>query len=349
MVETNRLSLSGIVFLIVILIIYPSCLSGTGNPKPTPVPTVPPRVLGDTNNFPWQESWRNKAQLSRDYQNVRNLITTGTGVLYMDYADDSLLKFAEANDGKLRWSVDLDGRIDSIVTNGDLVYVVGRAGQIVEAYDLQTGNFAWKSNETLPSHRAYFLQLYGKNLFAYEWINLIYIFNSETGEFVDKIQVPDIAEEFLLYLENEDWLLSKNEQVMFVKEGEIVWQTSLKGPPQKFPYIDNDMLIVRFDNDRAVFDGLAGLDLITGELIWQRADEFYSNFVIHNDLLYVVSKEAKILVLDPKSGQTVGYAELLPNNVSTIYPISAIAVNEDMLYVYFRDSWELIAFERVNE
>ena len=109
------------------------------------------------------------------------------------------------------------------------------------------------------------------------------------------------------------------------------------------------MLILRFDNDRAVFGGLAGLDLMTGELMWQRVDEFYSNFVIEGNLIYVVSKEAKILILNSKSGETIGFAELLPNEVSEIHPVSAIAVNDNMLYVYFIDNNELIAFEKVND
>ena len=97
-----------------------------------------------------------------------------------------------------------------------------------------------------------------------------------------------------------------------------------------------------------MFDGLAGLDLTTGDLIWDRPGEFYSNFVVVDDLLYVISKEAKILILYPKSGQTVGSAELLPNNVDTIHPISAISVNDNMLYVYFPDSKEMISFKKEN-
>ncbi len=291
-------------------------------------------IVGNKENFPWRESWRKETHMTRYYQNVRNLVAVKDGVIFMNSSYGDWLTVAEAGNGDLRWRVDVGGSINSTVTDGNLVYVAGRAGQIVDAYNLQTGDLAWKLKQPLPSHRGYYLRLHNKHLFAYESRNLIYIFNPNTGDLIDKIQVPDIAEEFLLYLENDDWLLSKNKQVMLVKEEEIVWQTNLDGSPQKFPHIDDNMLIVRLDNDRSGFDGLAGLNLTTGEMVWQRVDEFYSNFVIANEMLYVVSKEAKILILDPKSGQTIGFTELLPSEVSTIHPVSAIAVNNNMLYLH---------------
>lgn len=347
---TGKSSLGLLIFLIVVtLFICPGYLSGTGNPTSTPLPTVPPRIVGDKENFPWHEAWRKETHMTRYYQNVRNLVAVKDVVIFMNSSYGDWLTVAEAGNGALRWRVDVGGSIDSIVTDGNVVYTVGNPIQGVTARNLQTGDLVWKSNYILPGHRGYSLRLHNKHLYAYESRNLIYIFDPKTGDLIDKIQVPGIAEEFLLYLENDDWLLSKNKQVMLVKEGEIVWQMSLDGPPQKFPYVYDNMLIVRLDNDRSGFDGLAGLDFITGKVMWQRVDEFYSNFVIDNGLIYVVSKEAKILILDPKNGQTLGFAELLPNEVSIIHPVSAIAVNENMLYVYFIDNKELIAFKKVND
>ncbi len=110
----------------------------------------------------------------------------------------------------------------------------------------------------------------------------------------------------------------------------------------------NGILIVKFNDYNVAFYDLAGINLKTGEILWRRPNEFYSNFVIANDLLYVISKESKIVILAPQTGETVGFAELLPREVDTTYWISAIAVNESMLYIHFFDSGELIAFERIN-
>jgi outer membrane protein assembly factor BamB len=297
-----------------------------------------------THDFPWQESWRLPMLLLGNYQNVRNLIAIKNGAVFMD---GWWLKFVYADDGDLQWAVKMEGPIDSIITDEKAVYVVGNT---VGRYDLQTGKPVWKSKMTLPGHTGYSLQLQDNNLYVYEDIDLVFIFDTEKGELLKKTQTPRIGQKpvSLLQLENEGWLQSDGKQIMLVRNQEVLWQTKLKGLPQKFPVLYQDVLIVRFENDRTVFDGLAGLDLTNGNLIWERPGEFYSNFVVVDNLLYVISKEAKILILDPKSGQTVGSAELLPNNVDTIHPISAISVNNNMMYVHFTDSQEVIAFKKEN-
>ncbi len=56
-----------------------------------------------------------------------------------------------------------------------------------------------------------------------------------------------------------------------------------------------------------------------------------------------------MLVINPENGQTVGQAEFSPDTVDIAHPISAIAADREMLYVYFGDSQELIAFEKTND
>jgi outer membrane protein assembly factor BamB len=322
-----------------------SSISSSFTGYPTPTPSFPARTVKAMHDFPWQESWHLPMLLLSFEQNMRNLIAVKNGVVHMD---GNWLKFVDADQGNQKWAVKLEGRIDSMVTDGRIVYVVGKAGQIVEGYNLQTGELAWKANTTLPGHTGYYLQLQDNNLYAYEAIDLVYVFDTESGELVNKLRVPGIGQKpfTLLQLENKDWLQSDGKQIILTRNEEVIWRTNLAGPPQKFPQIYDDMLIVRFENDRTVFGGLVGLDLTTGKLVWEHPGEFYSNFVIADNLLYVISKEAEILLLDPKTGQTVGVAELLPSSVDTFHPISAISVNESMLYVYFTDSQELIAFKR---
>jgi outer membrane protein assembly factor BamB len=286
-------------------------------------------------------------RLINEYENVRNMIAIPEGVVFMD---GSWLKFADAGRGDLQWTEELDGWVDSIVADENRVYVATKAGPAIEAYDLQTGTLTWKSEVMLPDHTGYYLRLQDKGLYAYELWGLTYIFDPQTGKLVDKLRISSIgAKPFsLLQLENKDWLQSDGKQIMLVREDEVIWRMGLDGPPQKFPQIYDDMLIIRFNDDKTGFGSLVGLDLKTGTLVWQRRSEFYSNSIIVDNLLYIISKEATILMIDPKNGRTVGFAELLPNSVDTFHPISAIAVNEKMLYVYFFDSQELIAFERID-
>jgi outer membrane protein assembly factor BamB len=286
---------------------------------------------------------------------VRNLITTDGGVIFTDNPTgrEDVLKLVSANDGSQQWAIELDGWIDSIVRDENLVYVVGNAGRVLEAYHLWTGDLAWKSKLILPDHSGYNQRLQGSQLQIYSSRerDLIYIIDPSTGDLADTIRISPISQESaaLLKLENGDTLQANQTQLMLVRNGTVVWQTNLEGAPQKFPSVVGNMLVVRFKNDRTVFDGLAGLDLATGRLIWQRPAEFLSNFAVANDLLYIVSKEASVFIIDPQTGKTIGEIETLPKTINTFYPISAVAVNDHMLYVYFFDSQELIAFERMAD
>jgi outer membrane protein assembly factor BamB len=180
-------------------------------------------------------------------------------------------------------------------------------------------------------------------------INSVYIVDKNTGKLIRKVQAPKIGQQsFPLLMLNEDrWLLRDETKIILLENQTVAWETTLYGISQKFPEIYKDILIVRTNNPKfTLFGGLAAVELKTGKLLWQRNSEFYSNFIIHDNRIYVISKEAAILILDPPTGQTIGYAQLVPSDIDITYPIGAIAAYDDMLYVYFYDSRELIAFGR---
>lgn len=337
-----------------------SAISQAGvTPTTTPSP-IPPRTLGTSYNFPWQERWRIVTHLFGFYHNVRNLIAVKDGVIFTDNLTGRAdwLKFVNANNGNLQWAVEFDSVIDSITADENLVYVGGyhvngKPGQSIGAYDLKTGELIWKSDTPLPDHTGYVLQLQAKNLYAYAYPpNLTYIFDTRTGKLVDQVSVLGIGEKsfLLLQLNNKDALYSSEDELLVMsRDDKVVWRTDLDVYLlQKLPDIYEQMLVIRFEEPNTLFDSLAGVELNTGKIIWRRSGEFYSNFVIVDNLLYVISKKAEILVLDPNKGQTISRAELLPNKVDMIHPVSAVAANEEMLYVYFLDSEELIAFEKVR-
>lgn len=336
---------------VLLLFFLLSCNTSVGEnkvPTPTPTPLAHTRVSKNTYNFPWQERWRLSIRLINEYQNVRNLIAVQKGVILMDGA---WLKFISADQGELQWAIEIEGWVDSIIADQSLVYITGRAGRILEARELQTGNLIWESTVNLPDHTAYYLRLQDQKLYAYDLWSLVYVFDRESGELIADLHAPSTASKpfSLLFLGNKDWLQAEDQQVMLIQDEQLIWQTSLEGLPQKFPQIYNNIIVIRFKDDKTVFGSLVGLDITNGNLIWQRKAEFYSNFILREDLLYVITKDADIELLDPKTGQTVGFADLQPNNVDTFHPISGIAADEDMLYIYFADSQELITFERVRD
>lgn len=361
-VNQNKTLIKGLLCCGILVLLISSCFASPCPPEdlarsPTVTPSIPSRTLRSQHDFPWKESWRLETHLFDAYQNIRNLIAVGEGVVLTDNptltGEGDWLKFVNAVDGSLRWAIRINGNVESMDSDENLVYTVGwqNCQIIVAAYKLQTGELVWKSEITLPGHTGYTIQTREKGVYVYAYPgNQIYIFNAESGKLINQVKAGFSENSFVLFqLENEDVLQSKDKLLMLTKGNKVVWQTYLSAFPEKLPKIYGNIFIVKFqETDVPTFRGLAGVNLSTGEIIWGRPGEFYSNFVITDNLLYVVSKEAKIVILNPKSGQTIGTAELLPNKVDTTHPISAIAVSKNMLYVYLFDSQELIAFEKLN-
>lgn len=324
-----------------------SCIEAP--PTPTPKPFHPHREVRHTENFSWQERWRmDMYSYLGDLSNTRSLTATSDGIAIMN---GSTLTFIEASTGNLRWAVHC-GSVDMLGNDEEKIYAVGDAGQKVEAYDLQTGQLVWKAQVNLPDHNGYDLQLQKEGLYVYQssQAKTIHVFDKQTGVYVNTIPFWDIGGEYkakLLQLNKEEWLQAKDKEVVFMRSGNIIWQTNVDGISRKFPWLYDNLFIVHIEDNIAF--GLAALDQATGQLIWRRSGEFLSNFVIVDGLIYILSKKSDILVIDPKTGQTVGRAEIWPNTIDETHPFSGIAANEAMLYAYFYDSRELIAFERISQ
>lgn len=342
---TDRLKLMAV---LLITVFYTGCTVSEGTSLPTPTPLTPSRTVENVHNFEWDKCWQSTENLFSAFDNIRNLIAINDGILLPGEPNGEQLRYISTT-GDLQWSVDLKTQIMYIAADENLVYVTGLPRRTIKAYDTQTGNLAWEFPQVLPDHRGYRPRLQENDLYIYDTINSVYIVDKDTGKLSRKVQFPEIGRpSFPLLMLNEDrWLLRDETKIILLENQTVAWETTLFGEPQIFPEIYKDVLIVRTNNPKfTLFGGLAAVDLETGELIWQRNSEFYSNFIIHDDRIYVVSKEAAILILDPTTGQTVGYAKLVPSNIDINYPIGAIAANDDMLYVYFYDSRELIAFGR---
>jgi outer membrane protein assembly factor BamB len=316
-------------------------------PLPTPTPLTPSRTVEEVHNFEWYKCWRSTENLDSAFDNIRNLIAVKNGVLLPGEPEGEQLRYISTT-GNLQWSVNLKTMIMSIATDENMIYVTGLPKRTIKAYNMQTGQLAWKYPNFLPDHKGYDPRLQENDLYVYETIDSVYIVDKNTGNLIKKVQVPKIGQQSIpLLMFNEDrWLLRNESKIILLENQAVTWETTLSGMPQKFPEFYKDIIIVRTNPNFTSIGGLAAVDLKTGELIWQRKNEFYSNFIIYDDKIYVISKEAAILILDPTTGQTIGYAKLTPSSIGMQYPIGAIAAYDDMLYVYFSDSRELTAFGR---
>jgi outer membrane protein assembly factor BamB len=290
-------------------------------------------------------------------QNDRNIVVAGEGVIFVHNptatGSDDWLRYASAEDGKLRWEVQFKGNVNSMVVDKDRVYTVGlQKTHRVTAYDLKTGTLIWVSEANLPGHTGYYIRFQAKKLYVYSSASEIYVFDPESGDLLDTYNAAlNHGSIVLLQLDNGNALQYDNKNLLLTMNKEILWQTEHQAfVLYKFPRVYDNLVIIQFEERTGIFDGIMAVNLNTGEIIWRRSGEFSSNFIIIDDLLYVISGDAKILTLDPSNGKTLGFLQVLPANVANqTHRNTGIAGNSDMLYVYFEDSQELIAFGKKRE
>lgn len=349
------------VFLLVLGLNLVACIpvpSTSGTPEATATITSP-RHLGRTYNFTWQEKWR-LFPIDLDYntgENMRNLVATQDGLVISNHPDwrgNVELKYVGADGGERKWAIDVDGEFMSICTDGHLLYTIGYQDRevVLVAYNLETGKQVWKSKTFFPDHRGYTLILQNEDLYVYTSGKQrpIYQFDSKTGELVETINTEGHDGWTLLKSGDETiWYRSDTNQLVLSQPGKIVWEIEIEeeGVGQ-FPLIYQGILLVKLGEAGQTIDDVAAIDLKTGRIIWHHSGEAYSNLILEDGLLYVISASVTILVLDPETGEIVGWGELIPYNINPRQPMSAIAVKNDMMYVYLIDSREVVTFEKIN-
>jgi outer membrane protein assembly factor BamB len=351
--------------ILIVAIIGCGSISDLESPQSSPTivitPSIPPRRVGWTNDFPWQEKWHLPIWLddNTNYRsNIRNLIAFEEGLIFVDNPLNNSQNFGlklVTSERDVYWMTELNGTVDSIVSDGNIVYAIGYLDRQIQAiaYDRQTAKLIWQSKIFLPDHRGYDLLLRGQSLYAYSSISTdpVYRFDIQTGELVERLSFSGLKEDaFVVFqFDNQDLLQEANEQLMLTRGEQVIWQTPLSPVVFRFPELYHNLLIVKFEERKHPFQSLAGIDKTTGEIVWHRSNIARSNFVVVDDVLYLVNQAAKIMALDPKNGETLGWVEVLPLPTDLSYTDAAITVYEDSLYVYFRDSLELIAFQKIND
>ena len=68
-----------------------------------------------------------------------------------------------------------------------------------------------------------------------------------------------------------------------------------------------------------------------------------SNFVVANDSLYGIDLDARLVQRDIETGEELGYIQFTPERVDTSTNRYRVAVDGEMVFVFFSDSQELIA------
>jgi outer membrane protein assembly factor BamB len=115
------------------------------------------------------------------------------------------------------------------------------------------------------------------------------------------------------------------------------------------PILNNSVVFVRTGHVRGT---VYALDGETGRIIWEKEDAV-SNVAVSNSIAFYVTIDGEVMAIDAQTGETMGRLkfnteELVDINTSDNPPYYVEAV-DDMVFVYFGDTWQLFAFRFSQE
>ncbi len=318
-------------------------------------PLISPRTVTDV-NLPFHEQWRRSNLLLFNTEADR-LYVYGDQLIFVSYEDDGMTKRLEvlnAKTGILLWKTEpLPFSANSLAADEQRLYLALSAKIIV--YDLLTGEILWE-DALLGGRTTYWVYPMGNTLLVYseedvslegEEEQVIRKYDSQSGLLggIDRINIQ----------QKNSSLLLKTLIFDYWTDGEALWAINNEVNQEQWKIeIDNRVeytpLLVdsKFIFASGIFSDVIAIDNTSGRQVWKYRDKIVSDLTAKHGTIYVVRTDAAIVGIDSETGEEAGYIGIEPRvtETSTRSHSYLIAVSEDMLFVYYGDSQELIAFSR---
>ncbi len=127
------------------------------------------------------------------------------------------------------------------------------------------------------------------------------------------------------------------------------WEESFKGQIRFRPILNDNRVFVRTNY---VVGPIYALDAVTGHTLWGKED-VVSNVAVSNSTAFYVTIDGEVMAVDAQTGETVGRLKFnaeelvdIDTSDNTHYYVEAV---DDMMFVYFGDTWQLFAFRFSQE
>jgi outer membrane protein assembly factor BamB len=264
------------------------------------------------------------------------------------------LKALNAKTGTVLWETEpLPFYANSLAIDAQRVYLALSSKIIV--YNLSTGEVLWE-DALLGGRTAYWVYPMGDALLIYseedvssqgDEEQIIRKYDTQSGLLmsVDRIGIDQKYSSLLLKTLTYDyWTDTEMLWAINNETKEEQWKVAIDNPVQYQPLLVDTKLIFA----SGIFSDLIGIDNISGRQIWKYETEIVSDLTAKSGTVYAIRKDAEIVAIDSSTGKEVGHIGIEPRVTETSTRSNAylIAVSEDMLFVYYGDSQELIAFSR---
>lgn len=352
--KSNFITIKLVVFVGCIMHLA-ACLSRGDSGLPVSSPRIPPRTITDI-NLPFHEQWRRSNLLLFNTESDR-LHVYGDQLFFVSYEDDGRTRKLEAlnaKNGELLWSTQpLPFSVDSLALDAKRLYLALDRKIIV--YELSTGEVLWE--EPLVGGRTtYWVYPLDSKVLVYSEEDValdggeeqvIRTYKSQSGFLIETDRTN--------IMQKNSSLLLKTSTFDYRTDGEMLWAINSETQQEQWKVaIDNRIeyqpLLVdsKLIFASGIFSDMIGIDNISGRQIWKYEDKIVSDLTTYNEIVYAIRADAAIVAVDSTTGEGVGYIDIEPRVTETSSRSHAylIVVSEDMLFVYYGDSQELIAFSR---
>jgi outer membrane protein assembly factor BamB len=343
-----------ILVLVICLIHLVACFPQRNKNFNDQSPQISTRTVADV-NLHFHEQWR-KSNLRLFNTEADRLYLYGDQLFFVSYEDGGnarRLEALNAKTGTLLWETEpLPYSPDSLAIDGQRLYLALSSKIIV--YDHSTGEVLWE-DALLGGRTSYRVYPMGETLLVcseedispdgYEE-QVIRKYDSQNGFLMDtdRINIPQKDSSLLLETSDFDywtdikslWSVNKNHQEQ--------WRIKIDARVQYNPLVIGSRLIFA----SGIFSDVICVDNISGRQIWKYGDKIVSDLAARQGIIYAVRTDAAIVGIDSTTGKEVGYIGIEPRVTETSSRSHAylLAVSEDMLFVYYGDSQELIAFSK---
>ena len=259
----------------------------------------------------------------------------------------------DSSTGNRLWESEKLPHVHSLVADSQKLVIA--VNWNIVAYDLSSGNLLWKS-EKLPDHTRYrLLPSISQNVILYsiddtqiKWENVLRYYDKASGNLMKIDRLASEPNTFLIWRtpavdywtnnQNKIWSTSRMTSL-------TVWEAPIEGPFNHWPIIVyRDKLII----STGIFPTARAIDKADGIPLWDYEHELVSNLILHGDMIYGIRTDASLISIDPETGDQIGQVSMTPRGTefgsrTTAYWVAAF---DDMVYTYYGDSRELIAFRQ---
>lgn len=340
---------------LIFLLFLCSCVLEANNIPLDVFPTAIPSRSIEYAQFSLQERWRDFEVLI-PYRDNSIFLATENLLIIFDCETDGLtcrMRVLSADTGSLNWETQpLPYSEQYIIVDNERVYLA--LSTKIIAYDVTTGEVLWETEEKLPYHTQYIMRITENNLIVYsdEEIDesatkkIIRIYNTQNGKLEDSIEeVIPLNVSFVTKTDfSEYWTDRSSIWMLNSQTNQQQWHTLIEGALQYEPLLLNNIFVFA----SGIFSDIVALDNLNGKQIWKYDKKTVSNLSINSNVIYAVREDAAIVAIDIFTGEEIGYVNMKPEfteDKMRSLPF-LIAVNNDMIFVYYGDSQELIAFSK---